>query len=103
MDQKFQSVKELAASVAEDKDLANAIKADPVKTLAEISTNPLETDALIYRIVVGVLGASVIITLLGYIAFTFFALKAPEAMVAIGAGALGALAGLLAPSPVSKQ
>lgn len=62
---------------------------------------PLETDVWIYRIVVGVLGVAI----LGVVASALI-LKLvdnvtgiPDVLVAIGTGALGALAGLLAPSP----
>jgi hypothetical protein len=69
--------------------------------------SPLETDRWVYRFVVGFLGLAI----LGSLACTFFlqytayttkdaqALKIPEIFLAIGSAAVGALAGLLAPSP----
>jgi hypothetical protein len=71
------------------------------RVLAEASS-PLQYDLWIYRVVVCVLGFTVIATVIGGI---FLAMKAdpniklPDAIVAIGSAAVGALAGLLAPSP----
>jgi uncharacterized membrane protein YbhN (UPF0104 family) len=66
---------------------------------------PLETDKWIYRIVVGALALAILTCL----AFTFFislkntdpnlSIDMPEIFMAIGSAAVGALAGLLAPSP----
>jgi hypothetical protein len=62
-------------------------------------TEPLETDKWIYRIVVGALGLSTVLVVVGA-----FVLKAvdrtttiPDAMVAIGSAAIAALAALLVP------
>jgi hypothetical protein len=94
-----------AASITE---AANAVREGALQ--AEVTTSegtvvrfakPLETDVWIYRIVVLVLGAAI----LGVVASALL-LKLidnqtgiPDALVAIGTGALGALAGLLAPTP----
>ncbi len=66
---------------------------------------PLEWDIWIYRSVVAFLG----IAILSCLAFTFFlsvkntdpdaTVKIPEIFLAIGSAGVGALAGLLAPSP----
>jgi len=95
------SVEELAARVAGDPDLADLIKKDPAKALQNLATpTPLQTDVVLYRIVVGCLGAAVIIALIGSIVLVAFGKQAPDVLVAIGSAAIGALAGLLAPSPV---
>lgn len=93
------SVQELAVKVAEDPDLAEMIKKDPVKALQSLAT-PLQTDAILYRIVVGSLGSAVLISLIGAIVLVAVGKEAPDVLVAIGSAAVGALAGLLAPSPV---
>jgi hypothetical protein len=93
------SVQELAVKVAENPELAGLIKKDPVKALQSLAT-PLQTDVLLYRIVVGSLGAAVLITLIGAILLVALGKQVPEVLVALGSAAVGALAGLLAPSPV---
>jgi hypothetical protein len=62
--------------------------------------SPLSTDKWIYRIVVSALGLVVLIAVCGsiYLAINQVS-NTPEILVAIGSAAVGALAGLLAPSP----
>jgi len=62
--------------------------------------NPLSFDVWIYRAVVVFLGVSVLVTVIGGIALVFAGKGSiPEAIVAIGSASVGAMAGLLAPSP----
>ncbi len=73
-----------------------------IQTLLGNLTSPLKFDLWIYRVVVGVLGLTVLTTVVGGIWLAFKAdpnIKLPDAIVAIGSAAVGALAGLLAPSP----
>lgn len=80
------------------------------------AARPLDSDKVIYRMVVGSLGLAIIFCLV----FTFVLmlqhhgmtpkegatiqeLKIPEIFTAIGSAAVGALAGLLAPSPASQR
>jgi hypothetical protein len=100
------SASELADRVAQDPELQEQIKADPVRAIASLVT-PLHTDVWIYRMVVGVLGLTVLIAVAGMIYLSAMSSKAwsyaiPDALVALGSAAVGALAGLLAPSPASK-
>ena len=76
--------------------------AQKVKEKREDLRTPLETDKWIYRLVVMFLGFAILSSLF----FTFFisennteSIKIPEIFLAIGSAAVGALAGLLAPSP----
>jgi hypothetical protein len=61
------------------------------------------TDVVIYRIVVIVLGATVLLTVAGGLGLAFLGspnnYKIPPELIALGSAAVGALAGLLAPSP----
>ncbi len=68
--------------------------------LQKIST-PLQSDRWIYRLVVAFLGVTVILTILGgfYLSIKT-AVAIPEGLIALGSAAVGALAGLLAPSPM---
>jgi hypothetical protein len=65
---------------------------------------PLEGDPWIYRIVVLVLGVAILGVIASALALTLTDGKdaVPDVLIAIGTGALGALAGLLAPSPAGK-
>jgi len=84
---------------AETKDAAS-------QALAELRT-PLNTDPWIYRIVVTLLGITVLTTVMGGIYLTIAGKGADgwelsPGIVAIGSAAVGALAGLLAPSPQNR-
>ncbi len=65
--------------------------------------SPLEWDPIIYRMVVAFLGATVVLTVAGGLSISAFSgSSTPEGIIALGSAAVGALAGLLAPSPVNK-
>ena len=66
-------------------------------TIHEVPESPPSGDVWIYRIVVCLLGATVLAALGGTIALQATVGEIPESVVAIGTGALGAIAGLLAP------
>lgn len=100
----IQSLEGLASRVSTDSELANAIKNDPVGTLSGIAAeaSALTTDKWTYRIVVLSLGFAVLIGLIGLIVLSLKNVQSiPDGLVAIGSAAVGALAGLLAPSPKS--
>jgi hypothetical protein len=63
----------------------------------------ITSDPLVYRMVVGVLGALVLIVALGAIVLVMFNGKdVPQGILALGSAAVGGLVGLLVPSPVEK-
>jgi hypothetical protein len=65
---------------------------------------PLECDQVIYRLVVIWLGLVMLTSMGGSLALAWVngADKIPDIFVALGSAAVGALAGLLAPSPKSS-
>jgi len=69
-----------------------------LKLINDVGT-PLETDVWIYRIVVAALSLTLVFCVLGAIVLQVNEKKTPELLTGLGTGALGALAGLLAPSP----
>jgi hypothetical protein len=85
---------------------------DTLEKVAKLVTKELPTPALvadkwIYRIVVGSLGIVVLIAVIGAIYLSArtpegTAIKIPDVLTALGSAAIGALAGLLAPSPASS-
>lgn len=98
---KVHSASELAVQVAGDAKLQAEMRADPVNTLAKLAL-PLQTDVWIYRMVVGALGLVVLIAISGTIYLANTANGVPDALISLGSAAVGALAGLLAPSPNTK-
>jgi hypothetical protein len=105
-DQAFAPLEELIDQSPEEK-ITPEVKKQLTKKVEEAKENlrtPLETDKWIYRFVVAFLGFAILASL----CFTFFLtlrssnpqdLKIPDIFLAIGSAAVGALAGLLAPSP----
>jgi hypothetical protein len=106
------SAEELVKRALVEPGLLDRIKADPVHELPELAAKvvadlpaspPLESDVWIYRMVVAALGASLFVSLLGAIVLVVVTSKdTPPVLVALGSAAVGALAGLLAPSPAGK-
>lgn len=99
----FSSAQALADAVASDPTLQTQIQQNPAAALQRLTVSALP-DTWIYRMVVGALGLTVLIALLGAIALTYHKTdKIPDMLTALGSAAIGALAGLLAPSPAARQ
>ena len=97
---KVDSVRELVTMIKKDKSLEEEIRKDPVKAITKITESPLKTDEWIYRIVVSALGLAVLLAVSGGIYLAANEVTAiPEILIAIGSAAVGALAGLLTPTP----
>lgn len=99
-----EALKNLESMINESPELTDLSKGQMLGEVKEALT-PLQTDKWIYRMVVG----GLTLAILACLTFTFaIALKnsdptatinIPEIFMAIGSAAVGALAGLLAPSP----
>ncbi len=98
MPQTVSTVRELAGRVAQDAALADELRRDPAGTLTRLA-GPLESDRLIYRVVVFALAGAVIVCLVGSLGLAWVGKDVPDGVIALGSAAIGALAGLLAPSP----
>ncbi len=96
---------DLALKIITDPEFVTRLKSNPREALGEVAKKPLESDVWIYRIVVISLGLTILTTAVGFIYITLSATskEPPAGLVALGSGAIGALAGLLAPSPASKS
>ncbi len=85
--------------------LQNQFKEDPVKAIQQFNTSSPLPDTWIYRIVVGSLGLAVILVIVAVVILITTGKvtgeQVPTILTAIASGAIGALAGLLAPSPNS--
>jgi hypothetical protein len=84
------------------------LKENPEKTLRDLASETtkelippvLKREVGIYYVVVGALGFVAVSTVIGAIFLTAAAtVKIPDVITALGSAAIGALAGLLAPSP----
>ncbi len=101
------SLRAMQTAVAAEPELLKAIQADPDRGLEQLAAAAekytKDTDPVVYRTVVFVLSGVLIITVLSLVVTLFKATVADapvELIVGLGSTALGALAGLLAPSPV---
>lgn len=93
-------VTSLVNQMKEDPLLVERMKADPVSALQHAAAGSvLASDRFIYRIVVSALSLIALVAMCGALVLTFFGKPTPESAIALGSMALGALAGLLAPSP----
>ena len=97
-------IQSAVAGIASDSTLTPEQKTKLLNSLNTLAT-PLQTDKWIYRLVVGVLGLALILTVIGgfTLVLTGQTKPMPEGLIAIGSAAVGALAGLLAPSPGSRS
>ena len=96
MSAKYTSAHDLATAIDQDPNLKNQVAADPanqIRNLLEVPNTP------VYRLLLVFLGMAVLIALAGILVLAFFQKEIPQAAVAIASTAVGALAGILAPSP----
>ena len=101
----MKSIEQFVRDVEVKPDLQDEFNKNPIETLKKYGGTPLQTDEWIYRIVVISLGTAVLLCLI----FAFmlamessemgYQKDTPQILIAVGSAAVGALAGLLAPSP----
>ncbi len=101
----LRSAEVLANRVLADEHLMAQLQANP-QILARVAKEvigelpPMPPDVWIYRMVVASLGLTVLVVVVGAIVLAVGGAKeVPAVLTAIGSAAVGALAGLLAPSP----
>jgi hypothetical protein len=105
------TAKMLAERIANNPALQEEVKANPataVNALADdvVHSLPpaLQSDPWVYRMVVSFLGLAVIVSVVGAIVLVYAGEKStPDILTAIGSAAVGALAGLLAPTPAARS
>ena len=98
MGKRIDTIEQLAEAVRSDPALAARVRENPAEAIAGLAS-PLQSDVWIYRLVVGPLALAILITVVGAILLAMQGRTVPDVLLAIGSGAVGALAGLLAPSP----
>lgn len=97
------SIEAFQQLVADDPALQTQLKNDPAGTLQQFAS-VIDTDKWIYRVVVSCLGLAILAIISGVIIMMLRPNGAtdaniPTVLTALGSAAIGALAGLLAPSP----
>jgi hypothetical protein len=98
----------LVKTVLSDPAQRAGLATDPDATLKAAAATAIQqtpeyfSDPWVYRIVVGALSLTVLCVIAAYVYLDMIGRNSPEALVAIGAGALGGLTGLLAPTPGQK-
>jgi len=102
METRISSVSELAVRVARDPELATKIKENPAQAIAGLAVPGIPNDVWLYRMVIAFLGLAVLAGLIGAIMLAMAGKSIPDVLTALGSAAIGALAGLLAPSPAGK-
>ena len=103
---RIRSLTDLAARIAEDQNLAARIKEDPERTIAGLASASIVPvpDTWIYRIVVISLGLALVLCVVGAIILARDkSAQIPDILLAVESATVGALAGLLAPSPSTQQ
>ncbi|NQZ32604.1 MAG: hypothetical protein HRU06_15150 [Oceanospirillaceae bacterium] len=119
MHAKLRSAELLVKTAMADPGIMKDLKENPEKALRqlqdqvvnELPPRALEQDIWIYRIVVASLSLAVLLVVIGVLIITIFPavneagkivpVAIPDILTALGAAAIGALAGLLAPAPSS--
>lgn len=101
----IQNIKDLKTEIATNASVQQAFRDDPVKASQQLLEEPIP-NTTVYRMVVGALGGAVLLVIIGIIILSLYS-KPIEPSVstlftAIASGSIGALSGLLAPSPKSK-
>jgi hypothetical protein len=111
MTEELRSADQLAKTIIETPGVLAQIQANPEETLKKLTDQAKQQapraleqfkDQWIYRIVVSSLGLVTLLVVIGAIALSFKAtgtVQIPDVLTALGSAAIGALAGILAPSP----
>ncbi len=100
------SIGDLEAALKNNTDLQEKFKNNPIEAIKDVEIrNPRGTDFWIYRIIVIMLGLAIIAIIAGLILISSWSHGQPKdnqlvtIFATISSGAIGALAGLLSPTP----
>jgi hypothetical protein len=107
MENTFSNIQDFKTSLISNPELQQQFRTDPVEAAKNINETPLDSDTWIYRIVVLSLGLSIMAIIIGILLLmgsgNITDGKIPTVLTSLGSAAIGALAGLLAPSPKIKK
>ena len=94
--------RQLADQIAEDPNLKSEIESDPEGAIRRRLAPAYVADKWIYRMIVTILGLAVVIAGGGALLLAKGDDPIPDILLTLGSAAVGALAGLLAPSPTQE-
>lgn len=94
--------RQLADQIAEDPNLKSEIESDPEGAIRRRLAPAYVADKWIYRMIVTTLGLAVVIAGGGALLLAKGDDPIPDILLTLGSAAVGALAGLLAPSPTQE-
>lgn len=105
MSAKFTYLTDLASAIESNSDLKSQVASDPVTTLKNLQGPIPIPDTGVYRILIIILGLAVLLPVCGSLAIAAFGKggSVPEGVIAIASAAIGALAGILVPSPAQRN
>jgi hypothetical protein len=111
MEDKLRVASRMVDLVKSSPDLEKLLKANPVEGMVAVRAKAEEAekdydkvrDRALYRIAITVLSLIALSTAAAAIVFGLEEKTIPEVLVALGSASVGALVGLFAPSPVSKE
>lgn len=103
MSTQLQALQTFGEALTKDPALMDEFKKDPLKVSQQFELQPIN-DKWVYRLVVASLGLTILIIIVGVIVLMSNSsitndATVPTIFTALGSAAIGALAGLLAPSP----
>jgi len=88
----------------EEKVKAKALVLNPDPNASEkVNLAKLEYESVIYRWVILFIGVSVLLVIIAVSILVGLGKTPPDGLIAIGSAAVGAMAGILAPSPVTTK
>lgn len=99
MAETIRTLADFKSKFSRDAEFRERFTNDPEGTFREEMGTPLQTDEWVYRIVVIALGLAVLLSVFGAFQLSLRELTAPDILLAVASASVGALAGLLAPSP----
>lgn len=105
MEKNVKSFDDFKKELVTNPDLQKQFQENPINAVQQFQQkNPLETDTWIYRIIVSAMSLTILTIIIGVFVLIFNGKitddkTVPTIFTAIGSAAIGALAGLLAPSP----
>lgn len=107
MTYKAESVQDVKNILANNPQFQEDFKQDPQATVNQIQDTSTLPDTWVYRMVVGSLGLVILVIAIGIVwrvasGANIEDKNVPTILTALGSAAVGALAGLLAPSPARK-
>ena len=90
-ERKIKTINHLAIEISKDPKLQKSFKDDPVAAAQALASHPMDSDRALYRIAISALSLVSVGAVIGYILLPILGTEIPQALVALGSAAIGAL------------